>query len=134
MIDAPIIAVIATLDTKAQEAAYVANRIEAAGGIAVLVDIGVVGEPCSGAHFDRAVVAEAGGTPLTELLRNPDTPVCVPSNDCRRDCTFGQGACGGPPARCHRYGRHARHAKLLRHHAKLALWHAQDHGVHHCQR
>jgi len=78
MIDAPIIAVIATLDTKAQEAAYVANRIEAAGGIAVLVDIGVVGEPCSGAHFDRAAVAEAGGTPLTELLRNPTRQCASP--------------------------------------------------------
>ncbi len=78
MSEPPIIAVIATLDTKAQEAAYVANRIEDAGGVALLVDIGVIGEAGNGAQFDRAAVAQAGGTPLDELLLNPTRQCASP--------------------------------------------------------
>jgi uncharacterized protein (UPF0261 family) len=67
----PIIAVIATLDTKAQEAAYVAERIEAAGGVALLVDIGVVGDAGCAAGLTREAIAEAGGTPLATVLKHP---------------------------------------------------------------
>ncbi len=71
MSDVPRIAVIATLDTKAQEASYLAERIRHAGGEPVLVDIGVVGEAGCEAECDRATVAAAGGRSLAELLDNP---------------------------------------------------------------
>jgi len=78
MSDKPIIAVIATLDTKAQEAAYVAERVEAAGGIALLVDIGVVGASGCAAGLDRAAVAKAGGTALDTLLEHPTRQIASP--------------------------------------------------------
>lgn len=65
------IAVLATLDTKGQEAAYLRERIEAAGATALLVDLGVVGEPGTEPGVPREAVAEAGGTSLQELLVDP---------------------------------------------------------------
>ena len=78
MSDAPIIAVIATLDTKAIEAQYVADRIESVGGVALLVDIGVVGEVGSTAGLTREAIAEAGGTTLATLLDNPTRQAASP--------------------------------------------------------
>jgi len=78
MSEQPIIAVIATLDTKAQEAAYVAERVEAAGGVALLVDIGVVGTSGCAAGLDRAAVAKAGGTALDTLLEHPTRQAASP--------------------------------------------------------
>ncbi len=68
---AKTIAVIATLDTKGAEAAYLRERIEALGGRALLADMGVMGEPTTTADIDRAAVAAAGGSSLSELLDEP---------------------------------------------------------------
>jgi uncharacterized protein (UPF0261 family) len=65
------IAVLATLDTKGQEAAYLRERIEAAGATALLVDLGVIGSPGTEPGLSREEVAAAGGTPLAELLVDP---------------------------------------------------------------
>jgi uncharacterized protein (UPF0261 family) len=65
------IAVLATLDTKGQEAEYLRERIEAAGAKALLVDLGVVGAPGARPDVTREEVAAAGGTPLEELLVDP---------------------------------------------------------------
>ena len=78
MIDAPIIAVIATLDTKAQEASFVADRIRSVGGTPLLVDIGVVGEAGVDSGLTRQAIAQAGGTPLATLLERPSRQVASP--------------------------------------------------------
>ncbi len=65
------IAVLATLDTKGLEAAYLRKRIEAGGAEALLIDVGVVGEPGTPPDVTREAVAAAGGTPLAQLLEGP---------------------------------------------------------------
>jgi uncharacterized protein (UPF0261 family) len=64
----PRIALIATLDTKGEEIAYVRDRIAALGGEALVVDSGILGEP-AGCEPDvsRAEVALAGGRDLEEV-------------------------------------------------------------------
>ncbi len=72
------IAVLATLDTKGKEAQYLREQIEAFGDRALVVDVGVVGQPTTRADITREQVAEAGGTPLAKLLENPDREVAAP--------------------------------------------------------
>lgn len=67
----PVVAVLATLDTKAAEVGWVSEQVQALGGRVLRLDIGVVGEPGLAAEFTRETLAEAGGTPLVELLRAP---------------------------------------------------------------
>jgi uncharacterized protein (UPF0261 family) len=74
----PTIAILATLDTKGQEAAYLAERIEDAGAKALLVDLGVVGEPGTPPGISRETIAEAGGTPLARILEHPTRQDAVP--------------------------------------------------------
>jgi uncharacterized protein (UPF0261 family) len=72
------IVVLATLDTKGHEAQYLREQIEEMGDRALVVDVGVVGAPATRADTTREEVAEAGGTPLVELLVNPDREVAAP--------------------------------------------------------
>jgi len=65
------IAILATLDTKGPEGGYLREQIEECGDKALLIDTGVVGTPSVKADVSREEVAEAGGTPLSELLKNP---------------------------------------------------------------
>ena len=65
------IAVVVTLDTKGREADFVRAEIESHGCSALLVDIGVVGEPTAKPGITREEIAAAGGRPLSELLENP---------------------------------------------------------------
>ena len=65
------IAVLATLDTKGEEVGYLKERIETLGAEALLVDIGVIGEPRVAPDVTREAVADAGGTPLAKLLESP---------------------------------------------------------------
>ncbi|HZM01096.1 MAG TPA: Tm-1-like ATP-binding domain-containing protein [Planctomycetota bacterium] len=74
----PTVAVLATLDTKGPEAQYLREQIEALGGSALLVDMGVVGRPQARPDITREQVAEAGGTPLSELLRQPTRQTASP--------------------------------------------------------
>jgi uncharacterized protein (UPF0261 family) len=73
-----IIAVLSTLDTKGRESAYLREQIEALGARALLVDIGVVGQAGTPADVTRAEVAEAGGTPLAQLLVNSTRQTASP--------------------------------------------------------
>ena len=68
MRDTPRIALIATLDTKGEEIAYVRSRIRALGAEAVVIDSGILGEP-SGCEPDvsREEVARAAGKELDEV-------------------------------------------------------------------
>lgn len=72
------IIVLATLDTKGIETEYVRQQIEKMGADALVVDVGVVGEPATKADVTRQEVAEAGGTPLATLLENPDREIAAP--------------------------------------------------------
>jgi len=78
----PVIAVLATLDTKSPEAGYLRERIEALGGRALLVDIGVLGAPGTARHaapdVTRAEVAAAGGSTLATLLAAPTRQAASP--------------------------------------------------------
>ncbi len=72
------IVVLATLDTKGQEAEYLRQQIEKFGQKALLVDTGVINQPAAHADVTRQQVAEAGGTPLEKLLEHPDREVAAP--------------------------------------------------------
>jgi uncharacterized protein (UPF0261 family) len=72
------IAVLATLDTKGREAQYVREQIQAMGDHALVIDTGVTGTPAAQADISRDQVAEAGGTPLTNLLEHPDREIAAP--------------------------------------------------------
>lgn len=72
------IAILATLDTKGAEARYVAEQLERLGSRALVVDMGVVGDPQSTADVTREEVARAGGTPLDELLEEPTREAAAP--------------------------------------------------------
>ena len=65
------IALLVTLDTKDQEAGFLKQQIEARGHQALLLDIGVVGEPGIEADIKRAQVIARGGGDLGVLLENP---------------------------------------------------------------
>jgi uncharacterized protein (UPF0261 family) len=63
------IAVLATLDTKGQEAEFLREQLGALGSRALVVDMGVLNKPAAKADITRAQVARAGGTILAELAR-----------------------------------------------------------------
>ena len=65
------IAILATLDTKGEEANYLREELEALGGRALLIDIGVVGDPGTPPDVPREDIAAAGGKPLAEILAAP---------------------------------------------------------------
>jgi uncharacterized protein (UPF0261 family) len=73
-----VIAVVATLDTKGDEASFLREQLEALGSDALIVDIGVVGAPMAAADVTRAAVAAAGGTPLEALLDGPTREAAAP--------------------------------------------------------
>jgi len=72
------IVVLGTMDTKGREMRYLAAEIAKHRDRALLVDTGVVGMPAGEADITRERVAEAGGTPLAELLKNPTREVAAP--------------------------------------------------------
>lgn len=65
------IAILATLDTKAAEADFMRSEIEALGGKALLIDLGVVGDSKIQGDVTKAEVIAAGGGSLEEILKNP---------------------------------------------------------------
>ena len=65
------IAVLATLDTKGQESNYLREQIEKLGGSAMLIDMGVIGEPQTRTDISHEELAAAAGTTLEEILKNP---------------------------------------------------------------
>lgn len=72
------VAILATLDTKGEEVGYLREQIEALGGQALLIDMGVIGEPGIAPDISKEKVSAAGGTPLTELLANPTRQAASP--------------------------------------------------------
>lgn len=78
MSDSPTVAILATLDTKAEEVAFLKQELESLGAKALLLDIGVVGEPGVTPDVDRAALASAGGSSLEHLLKNPSRQEASP--------------------------------------------------------
>jgi len=76
--DSRTIAILATLDTKGIEARYLADQIRQLGHEPLLIDIGVVGTPLARANITRQEVAEAGGSSLERLLKNPTREQAAP--------------------------------------------------------
>src|SRR5947209_19789505 len=74
----PTIAILATLDTKGREAQYLREQIRAQHARTLVIDTGVVGAPAAPADITRDEVAAAGGTPLRQLLLNPDRENAAP--------------------------------------------------------
>jgi uncharacterized protein (UPF0261 family) len=72
------IAVLATLDTKGQESNYLREQIEKLGGSALLIDMGVVGEPGTRTDIGRGELAAAGGSSLEDILENPTRQDAAP--------------------------------------------------------
>jgi uncharacterized protein (UPF0261 family) len=63
---------LATLDTKGHEAAYLRDALRAAGVDVVLADCGVLGEPQARAEIGREEVFRAAGTTLAEVRARSD--------------------------------------------------------------
>ncbi len=61
------VAILATLDTKGDEAGFLRDEIASLGGEARLFDLGVMGEPAIPADVSADEIATAGGRPLADL-------------------------------------------------------------------
>ncbi|MGE0630664.1 MAG: Tm-1-like ATP-binding domain-containing protein, partial [Hyphomicrobiaceae bacterium] len=66
------IALLCTLDTKGEHAAFIKAHIERHGHAVVLADIGVLGEPGLAADMTRREIAAAGGADLDALAAAKD--------------------------------------------------------------
>jgi uncharacterized protein (UPF0261 family) len=66
------ILLIATLDTKGTEAAFVRDLLKQHGLAVCILDVGVLGPPLFAADIDRAAVFRAAGTTLDAVLRERD--------------------------------------------------------------
>ncbi len=72
------VAILATLDTKADEADFMRQEITRLGGKALIIDISVVGDSLLKADISKEEVIEAGGSTLAELLDNPSREKASP--------------------------------------------------------
>ncbi|MCW5982381.1 MAG: Tm-1-like ATP-binding domain-containing protein [Bryobacteraceae bacterium] len=66
------ILIIATLDTKGREVAFLRDQIESRGHSAVILDAGVLGAPAIPASVSREEVARAAGVELADLAAEAD--------------------------------------------------------------
>ena len=73
------VAILATLDTKADEADFMRQEIERLGGKALLIDLSVIGESAIKADVAKEEVIIAGGSSnLAELLDSPSREKASP--------------------------------------------------------
>jgi len=72
------IIILATLDTKGEEAGFLRDQIEKLGNNTIVIDSGVIGEPGIKADYTNAQVADRGGIPLKKLLVNPTREKAAP--------------------------------------------------------
>lgn len=72
------IAILATMDTKGAESDFMRQEIEALGGRALLMDIGVVGEVAVPVDVTNDEVARAGGSSIAAILENPTRQDAAP--------------------------------------------------------
>ncbi len=72
------IVILATLDTKGQEAGFLREQLERLGSSAYVIDVGVIGAPAAPAEASREQVAKAAGSSLEALLGDPTREVAAP--------------------------------------------------------
>ncbi len=72
------VAILATLDTKGAEVSWLREQLETLGSRALVLDLGVLGEPQTEADIPRAEVAREGGTPLETLRAEASREVSQP--------------------------------------------------------
>lgn len=72
------VAILATLDTKAAEAAFMRSEIEALGGKAILIDLGLVGSSDLKADVTKEQVISTGGGKLLDLIEKPSRERATP--------------------------------------------------------
>jgi uncharacterized protein (UPF0261 family) len=77
------IAIIATLDTKGPEAAFIAGRVREQGYVPILIDVGIL-TASSAADFSNKTVAAQAGSSLETLLQTGERDTVIK--------TMGQGA------------------------------------------
>ena len=75
---AKTVALLATLDTKGVEIAYMRDCVIARGHRALVIDSGLMGEAVTTADIPNTRVAEAGGSSLQTLRRNADREELAP--------------------------------------------------------
>src|SRR6266404_253228 len=66
------IAILGTMDTKGDEHAFVAGRIQKRGHQVLVIDVGALGEPRLKPHIERREVAAAAGVDLARLAARRD--------------------------------------------------------------
>ena len=128
---AKTIALLATLDTKGGEVAYIRDFIEARGHRALVIDTGLIGEPATRADVSNPKVAEAGGSSLAALRAHADREESGAGHGRRRDQDHARAGRTGKIHAARRTRRHAGHDARHRSHARAALWLSQDHGLDH---
>ncbi len=69
---AKTVAIVAALDTKGPEFAFLKAEIEKRGCRTLVINVGVLGEPAFAPDISAAEVAEAGGASLAELIAKKD--------------------------------------------------------------
>ena len=73
----PAVLLIATFDTKAEEALYLRRKMESLGCRVLSMDTGILLESGTAADIDRHRVAEAGGSSVAEMVASGDKGRCI---------------------------------------------------------
>ena len=73
----PAVLLIATLDTKAEEALYLKQKMESLGCRVLLMDTGILSEGGGEPDIDRHQVAAAGGSSIAEMIASGDKGRCI---------------------------------------------------------
>ena len=73
----PTVVLVGTLDTKGEEYAFLREEVERAGCEALVVDVGIVGDPAFAPEVGRDEVAAAGGAVLADLVAAGDRGAAV---------------------------------------------------------
>src|SRR5436190_452490 len=67
-----VVAIVAALDTKGEEARLIRDYVAGQGLTPLVIDVGVLGAPAIPFDIARGEVAAAGGADLDELVRTQD--------------------------------------------------------------
>jgi uncharacterized protein (UPF0261 family) len=71
------VVIVSTLDTKSDEVGYLRERLQQGGVDTIVVDAGVLGQPCVGADISSEEVAHLGGSSVQELRASKDEGVAI---------------------------------------------------------
>ncbi|MEK7244334.1 MAG: Tm-1-like ATP-binding domain-containing protein, partial [Thermodesulfobacteriota bacterium] len=73
----PTVLLIATFDTKAEEALYLQRKMESLGCRVLSMDVGILEESGTVTDINRHQVAEAGGSSIREMVASGDKGKCI---------------------------------------------------------